>query len=55
MKWYVIHLEYTEYNQFEGSWDSQYSYFDKLTECEDFIRSLSDDEFVAGPLVELKL
>lgn len=27
MKYYVIYKQYTEYNQFEGSWDKDYDCF----------------------------
>ena len=54
MKYYVLHKEYTEYNQFEGSWDDTYTTFDDVEKAKRFAESLSEYTFIAGPLVAIK-
>lgn len=54
MRYYVIYRYYSEYNQFEGSWDTYHNEFDDEQKARDYIKTLGKDEFIAGPLIELK-
>jgi hypothetical protein len=56
MKYYVIYDDYTEYNQFEGSWDKQFKEFDNLASAKGFINSFreyGDQRDPIGPLVNV--
>lgn len=50
MKYYVIYRYYSEYNQFEGEWNTYHKEFDHLQPAMDFVRTLPSDEYIAGPL-----
>lgn len=39
MKYYVIYEYYSEYNQFEGSWDLQLEEFSSLTAAKEWINN----------------
>jgi len=57
MKYIVIFEEYSDYNQFEGSWDKDWSFFAKLKEAEVFAANLKGNHNyrnVVGPLTEIK-
>jgi hypothetical protein len=56
MKYYVIYQDYTEYNQFEGDWSTQFKTFNSCKEAEKWIkdvRSNSDIKDVIGPLTRV--
>lgn len=55
-KYYVVYQSYTEYNQFEGDWESCYSEFDSLKEASDWIKAVKKDtdlKDIIGPLVKV--
>lgn len=57
MKYFVIYQEYTEYNQFEGSWDTEYHSFDDLDKAKAFAASCEKSyslRLLAGPLISLE-
>jgi hypothetical protein len=55
MKFYVFYEYYSEYNQFEGSWEKDWAVFDGSEDAQGFIDSHTDNSdyrnFV-GPLLE---
>lgn len=53
-KYYVIYNSYTEYNQFEGSWDVSYEVFNAHKEAKTFAEEQKrKDTLIAGPLMEV--
>lgn len=57
MTYYVIYQEYQEYNQFEGTWNTDYHSFDSLELANKFAVSCannSDLRFIAGPLIKVE-
>lgn len=57
-KFYVVYESYTDYNQFEGSWDLQIEDFPTFKEAEDWIKTSWDADAcrrhgakIIGPLV----
>jgi viroplasmin and RNaseH domain-containing protein len=55
MKYYVIYQTYTEYNQFEGDWSTDFHKFESFEEAQRFIdNDIMVDELIAGPLVDAK-
>ena len=55
-KYYVIYMDYSEYNQFEGSWERLVKDYDSFNEAKkeaDDMRSSHYDREVVGPLVEV--
>lgn len=56
MKYYVIYQDYTEYNQFEGSWSTQFKIFNSRKEAEDWIKAVKSNnniKDVIGPLTRV--
>lgn len=54
--YYVYYKSYSEYNQFEGSWDISVAEFTDWKECNDFINYIKDNDnhiYIAGPLIEV--
>lgn len=57
-KFYVVYESYTEYNQFEGSWDLQIKDFKTFKEADDWMKTSWDADAckrhgakMIGPLV----
>ncbi len=53
MKYYIIYKEYTEYNQFEGSWDTVVEEFPTLEECQKSVYDMEKNnniKEIVGPL-----
>lgn len=54
--YYVLYRYYSEYNQFEGSWDKDWDSFDSEEEAKDFMKRLKDNSNyrdLIGPLTTL--
>lgn len=54
-KFYVIYEEYSEYNQFEGTWDTMAEDFDTEEAANLFIAGLTHQDYqnIIGPLVNV--
>lgn len=55
-QYFVIYKEYQEYNQFEGTWNTDYEVYTKLKLAYEFINTLQNDENyrdIVGPLVSV--
>lgn len=55
MKYYVIYQDYTEYNQFEGDWSTQFKTFNSRKEAEKWIKDVKGNGNVGdviGPLTD---
>jgi hypothetical protein len=60
MKYYVIYESYSEYNQFEGSWDLKLKEFDSIQEANKWLDNNTYvkecrlyNRTLIGPLVEV--
>lgn len=53
--YYIIYKSYTDYTQFEGSWDIEYEKFDSLSECIATIQEYKENHNITGIIGPLKL